>query len=436
MSLETPLKIRMLQRKLYQKAKEEPNYRFYLLYDKMYREDLLAHAYALAKSNQGAPGVDGQSFRDIESRGLEEWLSGVREELRAKMYQPQAVRRVMIPKPGGGERPLGIPTIRDRVVQTAAKLLLEPIFEADFDPNAYGYRPKRSAREAIQKVHQLLCKGYTDVVDADLSKYFDSIPHSELVQCVARRIVDRDMLRLIKMWLKVPVQERDENGKPRVSGGKGSTCGTPQGGVISPLLANLYMNRFLKYWRITGRGEVFRAQVVTYADDFVILSCGCAAEALDWTRSVMTRIGLTLNEAKTSVKQARRERFDFLGYSFGPHRMRTNGREYLGASPSKKSISKLRQKVGDLLVPWHVAPWTDVRDRLNRMLRGWSTYFSYGTRLMAYRAVDQYVYQGVRAFLRRRHKVASRGTIPYSDAVVFGTLGVLRLRDLHLGPLP
>ena len=180
--------------------------------------------------------------------------------------------------------------------------------------------------------------------------------------------------------------------------------------------------------------EVFRAQVVTYADDFVILSCGCAAEALDWTRSVMTQIGLTLNEAKTSVKQARRERFDFLGYSFGPHRMRTNGREYLGASPSKKSVSKLRQKVGDLLVPWHVSPWTEVRDRLNRMLRGWSNYFGYGTRLMAYRAVDQYVYQGVRAFLRRRHKVASRGTIPYSDAVVFGTLGVLRLRDVHLGP--
>jgi RNA-directed DNA polymerase len=436
MSLETPLKIRMLQKKLYQKAKEEPNYRFYLLYDKMYREDLLAHAYALAKSNQGAPGVDGQSFRDIESRGLEEWLSGVREELRAKTYQPQAVRRVMIPKPGGGERPLGIPTIRDRVVQTAAKLLLEPIFEADFDPNAYGYRPKRSALEAIQKVHKLLCKGYTDVVDADLSKYFDSIPHSELVQCVARRIVDRDMLRLIKMWLKVPVQERDENGKPRVSGGKGSTCGTPQGGVISPLLANLYMNRFLKYWRITGRGEIFRAQVVNYADDFVILSCGCAAEALDWTRSVMTRIGLTLNEAKTSVKQARRERFDFLGYSFGPHRMRTNGHEYLGASPSKKSISKLRQKVGDLLVPWHVAPWTEVRDRLNRVLRGWSNYFGYGTRLMAYRAVDWYVYNGVRSFLRRRHKVPTRGNTRYSDAVVFGKLGVLRLRDVHLGPLP
>jgi RNA-directed DNA polymerase len=317
MSLETPIKLRMLRRKLYQKAKAEPNYRFYLLYDKMWREDILLHAYELVRANKGAPGVDGQGFEQIESEGLEKWLGGIRNELHAKTYQPQAVRRVMIPKPGGGERPLGIPTIRDRVVQTAAKLLLEPIFEADFDPNAYGYRPKRSAQDAIQKVDQLLRAGYTDVVDADLSKYFDTIPHSELMQCVARRIVDRDMLRLIKMWLKVPVEERDEDGQPRVSGGKKSTCGTPQGGVISPLLANLYLNRFLKYWRITGRSEAFQAQVVNYADDFVILSRGRAAEALNWTRSVMARIGLTLNEAKTSIKQARQERFDFWGTRSG-----------------------------------------------------------------------------------------------------------------------
>jgi RNA-directed DNA polymerase len=267
MSLETPLNIRMLQRKLYQKAKEELDYRFYLLYDKVWREDILRHAYALVRANKGVPGVDGRSFEQIETEGLENWLDGIRKELRAKTYEPQAVRRVMIPKPGGGERPLGIPTIRDRVVQTAAKLLLEPIFEADFDPNAYGYRPKRSAQDAIQKVHELLRAGHTDVVDADLSKYFDTIPHRELIQCVARRVVDRDMLHLIKMWLKVPVEERDENGKPRVSGGKNSTCGTPQGGVISPLLANLYMNRFLKYWRITGRSELYQAQVVNYADD-------------------------------------------------------------------------------------------------------------------------------------------------------------------------
>jgi RNA-directed DNA polymerase len=427
MSLETPMKIRMLQRKLYQKAKEEPDYRFYLLYDKMYREDILKHAYALAKSNQGAPGVDGQSFAEIEAAGLGEWLNGLRNDLRAKTYAPQAVRRVNIPKPGGGERPLGIPTIRDRVAQTAAKLLLEPIFEADFDPNAYGYRPKRSAQDAIRKVHELLRVGYTDVVDADLSKYFDTIPHRELLQCVARRIVDRDMLHVIKMWLKVPIQERDEDGKPRVSGGKKSMRGTPQGGVISPLLANLYMNRFLQYWRITRRSEVFQAHVVTYADDFVILSRRQAAEALDWTRTVMSWIGLTLNEAKTHIRQAQLERFDFLGYTFGPHRFRKNGSVYLGESPSQKSVARLRGKVGDLMKPGNVMPWRDVRDGLNAMLRGWSQYFGQGDCYPAYRAVNHYVYQRVRVFLRRRHKVSSLGTARYSDRIVFGKLGVLRL---------
>ena len=427
MSLETPIKIRMLQRKPYQKAKEEPDYRFYLLYDKIYREDILNHAYALAKSNQGAPGVDGQSFTGIEAAGLGEWLNGIRNDLRAKAYTPQAVRRVKIPKPGGGERPLGIPTIRDRVVQTAAKLVLEPIFEADFDPNAYGYRPKRSAQDAIRKVQELIREGYTDVVDADLSKYFDTIPHRELLQCVARRIVDRDMLHLIKMWLKVPVEERDENGKPRVSGGKKNMCGTPQGGVISPLLANLYMNRFLKYWRITGRGELFQAQIVNYADDFVILSRRKAAGALDWTRSVMSRIGLTLNEAKTHIRQANSERFDFPGYTFGPHRFRKDGSVYLGMSPSQKSVARLRGKVEDLMKSGNVMPWPEVRDRLNATLRGWSGYFHQGDCYPAYRAVNHYVYQRVRVFLRRRHKVPSLGTAQFSDRVVFGKLGVLRL---------
>jgi RNA-directed DNA polymerase len=436
MSLETPNKIRMLQRKLYLKAKAEPKYRFYLLYDKIYREDVLQHAYVLAKANKGAPGVDGQTFEKIESQGLAEWLAGIRKDLHAKTYKPQPVRRVMIPKPGGGERPLGIPTIRDRVVQTAAKLILEPIFEADFDPNAYGYRPKRSARDAIQKVHKLLCEGYTDVVDADLSKYFDRIPHRELLQCVARRVVDREVLRLIKMWLKAPVEERDENGNRQTTGGKGSTCGTPQGGVASPMLANLYMNRYLKYWRATGRGEAYQARVINYADDFVILSRAHAAEALEWTREVMTRIGLTLNEAKTSIKAACREQFDFLGYTFGPHRYRKDGHWYLGASPSKKSVQRIRQHVGDLLKPSNVGTWEDIRDRLNEILRGWSGYFNYGTRFMAYRAVDNYVYRRVRDFLVRRHGLQSRGTHRFSDDVVYGELGVLRLRHIHLGALP
>ena len=289
MSLATPEKIRSLQRKLYRKAKAEPAFRFYVLYDKICREDILRHAYGLARANAGAPGVDGVSFAEIEAQGLEAWLAGLREDLVAKTYRPDPVRRVMIPKPDGGERPLGIPTIRDRVVQTAAKLVLEPIFEADFEDTAYGYRPARGAVDAVKDVHRHLGRGYTDVVDADLSKYFDTIPHAELLQCVARRIVDRHVLRLIKMWLKAPIEERDGDGKRRIVGGKGNKRGTPQGGVASPLLANIYMNRFLKHWRLTGCGEAFRAHVVSYADDFVILSRGRAAEALTWTKAVMTK---------------------------------------------------------------------------------------------------------------------------------------------------
>jgi RNA-directed DNA polymerase len=339
MSLETPDKIRSLQRKLYCKAKAEPNFRFYLLYDKICREDILRHAYALARANAGAPGVDGMTFEQIDASGVEVWLEGLRKELVSKKYRPEPVRRVRIPKPGGGERPLGIPTIRDRVVQTAAKIVLEPIFEADLEDSAYGYRPRHSAIDAVKETHRLLCRGYTDVVDADLSKYFDTIPHQDLLKSVARRIVDRHVLWLIKLWLKVPVEERDESGKLRMSGGKSNTCGTPQGGVVSPLLANIYMNRFLKHWRLSGRGEAFRAHVVSYADDFVILSRGHANEALIWTRTAMAKLGLTLNEAKTSVKDARQQGFDFLGYTLGPRHLAKGGRRYLGASPSNKECA-------------------------------------------------------------------------------------------------
>ena len=436
MSLTTPDKIRTLQRKLYLKAKAEPNYRFYLLYDKVHRVDILRHAYDLARANRGAPGVDGMDFAAIEAAGLENWLDGIETELRTKTYQPQPVRRVMIPKPGGGERPLGIPTIRDRVVQTAVKLVLEPIFEADLEPTAYGYRPGRSGIDAVKAVHRLLCQGFTDVVDADLSKYFDTIPHDELLRSVAARIVDRHVLRLIKVWLKAPVEETDPDGRRRMSGGKQSTCGTPQGGVISPLLANRYINRFLRHWRNQGRGEAYRAHVVNYADDFVILSRGHAEEALAWTRQVMTRLGLTVNETKTALRNARQEHFDFLGYSFGPHYYRKDGHWYLGASPSQKSVQRLKTRVAEITVPSNVAPWDDVRTRLNNLLRGWATYFSYGTRLMAYRAADNHVYGAVRGFLTRRHKVPSRGTRRFTDQVVFGELGVLRLRRMHIGAPP
>ena len=314
------------------------------------------------------------------------------------------------------------------MIQTATKIVIEPIFEADFEDNAYGYRPARGAVAAVKEVHRHLCRGYADVVDADLSKYFDTIPHSELIKSVARRVVDRNVLRLIKMWLRAPIEERDADGTRRMSGGKGNTRGTPQGGVASPLLANIYMNRFLKHWRLTGCGDTFHAHVVSYADDFVILSRGRAAEALAWTKAVMTKLGLTINEVKTSLRNARKERFDFLGYSFGAHLFEASGNWYQGASPSKKSVQQLKTKVGDLLVPSNNDPWPEVRDKLNRSLRGWSNYFGYGSRSKAYRSVDQYVFERVRRFLARRHKVQGRGNRRFTFDVIHRELGVLCLQ--------
>jgi len=431
MSLKTPDSIRTLQRKLYEKAKTEPGFRFYILYDKVWRADILNHAYDLARANKGAPGVDGMTFDRIEASGLENWLTRLGEEVRAKTYRCQAVRRVMIPKPGGGERPLGIPTIRDRVVQTAAKLVLEPIFEADLDPAAFGYRPRRGAGDAVQAVLILLRQGHTDVVDADLSKYFDTIPHHELMLSIARRIVDRDMLALIKQWLTAPVETTGGDGKRRMEGGKASRRGVPQGGVISPLVANLYMDRFLKYWRQTGRGKAWDAHVINYADDFVILSRGHAAEALAWTDSVMARLGLTLNRTKTRLCDARTERFDFLGYSFGPHCHRQQGRWFVGASPSSKSVRRLKDKLGAILVPGNKGPWDEVCGTLNRLLRGWCGYFSPGSHYVTDRVIEAHLYDRVRNFLVRRHKMPPRSIGPFSMEAVFGDLGMPRLRHLR-----
>jgi RNA-directed DNA polymerase len=310
-------------------------------------------------------------------------------------------------------------------------LVVEPIFEADLEPNVHGYRPKRSALDAIQQVHQLLKQGYTDVVDADLSKYFDTIPHQALMQCISRRIVDRNVLRLIKLWLKTPVVHDDGKGRGgKITGGRKSTCGTPQGGVISPLLANIYMNRFLKHWRMQGCDEIFRAHVVSYADDFVILSRGKAAQALEWTAAVMEHLGLRLNETKTVIQNGRKETFNFLGYTFGRMTFKKDGTCYLGASPSKISVSRLKQKVGALLRPSEKGAWPDVRNRLNALLRGWCTYFCYGTTMIAYRAVERNVYNRVRRFLVERHKVPSRGISRFPSERVFGELGVMLPRPI------
>jgi RNA-directed DNA polymerase len=425
-SLATPDKIRTLQRALYVKAKQEPTRRFHALYDKVWREDILAHAYACCRANGGAPGGDGETFSRIEASGVDRWLTALREEVRTERYTPQPVRRVMIPKASGvGQRPLGIPPIRDRVVQTAARLVLEPIFEADFDEAAYGYRPKRSALDAVRTVHQAIDDGHTDIVDADLSQYFDTIPHAALMTCVARRISDGKMLHLVKMWLKAPVEETDERGHRRMSGGKKATRGTPQGGVISPLLANIYMHRFIKAFRTYGLDRRYGAVLVTYADDFVVLCRHGATEVLDTTRRWMTRIGLTLNDTKTRVCDARCASFDFLGYTFGPMYSPRTGRRYHGARPSTKALASIRDKIRRHLRPGNQAPWEDVVSALNRTVRGWAAYFRYGSVSKARHAVDRHVYHSVRHFLRRRHKVAGAGSRQFPATRVFGELGVV-----------
>ena len=305
MSLVTPSSVQKLQTALHDKAKESPNFRFYALYDKVYRRDVLAFAYECCKANRGAAGVDDQTFEDIEAYGVERWLDELAQELRSRTYRPLPVRRVYIPKPDGKQRPLGVPAIRDRTVEVAAGLVLEPIFEADLQPEQYAYRRDRSALDAVRHVHKLINTGHGEIVDADLSGYFDSIPHADLLKSVARRVVDGAMLHLIKMWLEAPVEETDEHGnKHRSTRNRDEGRGTPQGAPISPLLSNLYMRRFVLGWKKLGHEKRLRAYIVNYADDFVICCRGRAEEALAAMRSMMTKLKLTVNETKTRVCEA------------------------------------------------------------------------------------------------------------------------------------
>jgi RNA-directed DNA polymerase len=425
--LKTPEKIREFQRKLYRKAKQEKEYRFYLLYDKVYRLDILTHAYNLVRANKGAPGVDGETFESIEDMegGVKGYLEGIAGELKRKEYKPSPVLRVYIPKAGGGKRPVGIPTIKDRVVQAAVKVVIEPIFEADFQENSYGFRPKRSAHQAVQDVKEHLVEGMTDVIDADISKYFDTIPHDKLMQLVAKRIVDKNILRLIKMWLKAPVVEERGDGKKEY---KGNDKGTPQGGIVSPLLANIYLNVLDTIWKTEKVQERLGARLVRYADDCIALCKGNAGQILKGMKAVLSSLGLTLNEEKTRVVDAQRENFNFMGFTIAMRKGVRTGRVFPLVVPSKKALKHIRAEIKQLTTERYSATSTEiVIQRVNEVVRGWVGYFYYGNCSKSMSHLRRYLVRRMRTYLRRKHHYNGYGYKRFPDDYYYQTLGLYKI---------
>ena len=435
-SLIPPETVEKLQAALHVKAKRSPGCRFHQLYDKLYRADILWFAHRRCLVNGGSAGVDGMTFEDIESSGLKRWLDELADELRNRTYRPSPVRRVWIPKPDGGHRresvgrrPLGIPTIKDRVVQMAAVLVLEPVFEADLQPEQYAYRPGKSAHDAIRHVHSLLNTGHTEVVDADLSGYFDSIPHTELMKSVARRVSDRHLLHLLRMWLDTPVEETDERGHThRTTRNRDTGRGCPQGAPISPLLSNLYMRRFVLGWKVLGHEDRLDAHIVNYADDFVICCRGTGNSAMAAMRQIMETLKLTVNETKTRQCCVPDGSFDFLGYTLGRCHSPKTGRAYIGTRPSKQKIQRLCREISEMTSSRWLLMETDgwIR-KINRKLIGWSNYFSLGPVSNAYKAVDRHVCYRLRQWLCAKHKVRGRGLTRFPDRYLHQELNLERL---------
>lgn len=407
--IQVPRKLSSLRQKLYQKAKMEPKFRFYVLYDRIYRRDVLECAYRIARKNKGAAGVDGMTFEQIEASdsGVEGFLDQIHKSLKEKSYRAAPVRRVYIPKPDGRKRPLGIPTIRDRVVQTAVVLIIEPIFEADFMDCSYGFRPERSAHDALGRIQEHLKTGLKAVYDADLKGYFDTIPHDKLIKCLQMRIVDRSVLKLIRMWLKAPVIE--PGGKGGGGGGRGRRQhGTPQGGVISPLLANIYLHWFEKvFYGPDGPGTWAKSQIVRYADDFVVMSRYHGRRITQFIEEKIEEwLGLELNRTKTRIVDLNQPgtAMDFLGYTFRYDRDRFGrGFRYLNVTPSRKALSSERQVLREKIShKQSFVPIPRLIESVNRHLSGWALYFSFGYSREGKRAINQYVRARLTRHLRRR----------------------------------
>lgn len=426
MGLATPKTVEKLQRSLHAKAKTEPGFRFYSLWDKVCRADVLEYAWRRCRTNGGAAGVDGQTFADIDAHGLQGWLGNLQQELRGGDYRPQPLLRVWIPKQNGGQRPLGIPTVRDRVVQMAVLLVLNPIFEADLLDEQYAYRPGLDAKMAVRKVFFHLQSGQREVVDGDLSDYFGSIPHGALMKSVARRVVDGRVLSVIKAWLSVAVIERTGRTTKRTTEARDRKRGTPQGGVISPLLANLYFRRFLLGWRKFGL-PLNQARVVNYADDFVICCRpGRGPEALQRARHLMERLGLTINEQKTRLVQLPDGSFDFLGYTFGRHYGR-DGQAFLGTKPSKKALRRVLKTIHDETARRWLTSTAEKRvEELNASVRGWCGYFNQGPVVQQYRIVQRYMERRLRRWLMAKRKRRGTGYRQYPDEYLYGRLGLYK----------